>query len=98
MWKRRQLRAQGNLNQDDAIPLLPPQKAGDEQTEVETGVNPSSYSCSQRIQQLNLYGLPEQQELETRLDQHQLHLPQGDLEQDEEARTREKREKVPILR
>jgi len=36
------------------------------------------------------------QELETRLDQHQQLFPQGDLEQDEGARTREKRENVPI--
>ena len=60
------------------------------------------------MQHLHMYGLLKQpkkvvpgrkkQELETRLDQHQQLLPQGDLEQDEEARTREKRENLPILR
>ena len=60
------------------------------------------------MQHLHIYGLLKQrkqvaqgrknQEIEIRLGQHHQHLPQGDLEQDEEARTREKREKVPILR
>ena len=58
------------------------------------------------MQHLHMYGLLKQpkkvapgrkkQELETRLDQHQQLFPQGDLEQDEGARTRERRENVPI--